>query len=48
VLLAAHVPAMAGMIMCTPETPVPLAGVGLGAFVVLGAGYRALRNRIDR
>ena len=29
-------------------TPAPLAGVGVGAMALLGAGYRALKRRIDR
>jgi hypothetical protein len=37
-------PALAG----STVTPAPIAGVGIGAFVVLGAGYRMLRNRINR
>ena len=36
------VPAFAGAL-----APAPLAGVGIGALVVLGIGYRALRKRID-
>lgn len=35
-------PAMAGCI-----APAPVAGVGIGALIVLGIGYRALRKRID-
>jgi hypothetical protein len=35
-------PAFAGCIV-----PAPVAGVGLGALVILGLGYRALRKRID-
>ncbi|MEK6541940.1 MAG: hypothetical protein AABZ45_07465 [Pseudomonadota bacterium] len=37
-------PAIAGM----APVPVPLAGVGIGAIIVLGAGYRLLRGRIGR
>ena len=29
-------------------SPAPVAGVGLGAFALIGAGYRALKRRIDR
>jgi hypothetical protein len=36
-------PALAGALV-----PAPVAGVGIGALVVLGLGYRALRKRIDR
>lgn len=36
-------PALAGQLV-----PAPVAGVGVGALVVLGIGYRALRKRIDR
>ena len=36
-------PAQAGCIV-----PAPAAGVGLGALALLGLGYRALRQRIDR
>jgi hypothetical protein len=35
-------PAFAGMLF-----PAPVAGVGIGALVVIGIGYRALRKRID-
>ena len=37
-------PAFAGNVV----TPAPLAGVGIGAVVLVGLGYRALRRRIDR
>jgi hypothetical protein len=37
-------PAWAG----APATPAPIAGVGIGAVLALGLGYRALRRRIDR
>lgn len=35
--------AMAGV-----ATPAPIAGVGIGAVILLGAGYRLLRKRIGR
>lgn len=35
-------PAMAGAVI-----PAPVAGVGLGALVILAIGYRALRKHID-
>ena len=28
--------------------PAPVAGVGIGAILLVGAGYRALKRRIDR
>ena len=28
--------------------PAPVAGVGIGAVILMGIGYRALRRRIDR
>ena len=37
-------PAFAG----TPVVPAPVAGIGIGAVLLLGLGYRALRRRIDR
>jgi hypothetical protein len=37
-------PAFAGV----TATPGPIVGVGIGAVLVLGLGYRALRRRIDR
>ena len=36
-------PAFAGRI---PQTPAPIAGIGIGAVVLIGLGYRALKNRI--
>lgn len=39
---ATATPALAGQIV-----PAPVAGVGVGALIVLGMGYRALRKRID-
>lgn len=38
------VPASAG----TPPVPGPVAGIGIGAVVLLGFGYRALRNRVGK
>ncbi len=40
---AVTAPAMAGALV-----PAPVAGVGFGALLVLGLGYRALRKRIDQ
>jgi hypothetical protein len=37
-------PAYAGL---TP-TPAPVAGIGIGAVVLVGIGYRALKSRITR
>jgi hypothetical protein len=37
-------PAFAG----TPPTPAPVLGAGIGAILVIGAGYRALKRHIDR
>lgn len=45
---------MAAGAMATPAfasavtAPAPLAGAGLGAVLLAGLGYRALRKRIDR
>ena len=47
VALAMAAPAFAG-VSCTPATPGPIAGAGIGAVAVLGIGYRALRRRIGR
>lgn len=41
-LLGSASPAFAGI---TP-TPAPIAGVGIGAVVLVGIGYRALKARI--
>ena len=30
------------------ETPAPLVGAGIGAAVLIGIGYRALKSRIGR
>jgi hypothetical protein len=37
-------PALAG----TPNAPAPIAGLGVGAIVLVGLGYRSLKNRIGR
>lgn len=37
-------PALAGKV----PAPAPLAGIGVGAAIIIGIGYRALRKRIDR
>jgi hypothetical protein len=42
VLAALSTPALAG----TNGAPAPIAGVGIGAVVLVGMGYRALKNRI--
>ena len=39
------VPAYAGIVSVTPA---PVAGIGIGAVVVIGLGYRALKKRLDR
>lgn len=31
-----------------PATPVPIAGIGIGAALLVGSGYRALKRRIGR
>ena len=31
-----------------PQAPAPVVGVGIGAAVLIGAGYRALKSRIGR
>lgn len=43
-LLASASPAFAGYV----QTPAPIAGVGIGAVVLVGMGYRALKSRISR
>lgn len=45
VLVASAAPALAGPIV---RTPAPVAGVGIGAVLLMGAGYRALKRRIGR
>jgi hypothetical protein len=44
VLLAAAAPAFAGDVV---PTPAPVAGIGIGAVVLIGLGYRALKRRIN-
>jgi hypothetical protein len=43
-LAAIASPAFAGV----APVPAPIVGVGIGAIVVIGMGYRALKSRIDR
>lgn len=45
VMLAAAAPAFAGDVN---PVPAPLAGAGIGAIILIGAGYRALKSRIGR
>ena len=42
-LLGAASPAFAGI-----QTPAPVAGIGIGAVVLVGIGYRALKGRIAK
>lgn len=42
-LLGASSPAFAGI-----STPAPVAGIGVGAVVLVGIGYRALKGRIAK
>ena len=42
-LLSAAAPAFAGS-----AVPAPVAGVGIGAVLLVGLGYRAVKNRISR
>lgn len=42
-LLGAASPAFAGPV----GVPAPIAGVGIGAIVLVGIGYRALKRRIN-
>jgi hypothetical protein len=42
-LVALSTPAFAGN---TTPAPAPLLGIGVGAAVLVGVGYRALKNRI--
>lgn len=44
VMAALASPALAG----TVAVPAPIAGVGIGAVVLIGLGYRALKGRIAR
>jgi hypothetical protein len=39
---------LAGPAVAAVPTPAPIAGIGIGAFVALGVGYRALKRRIGR
>jgi hypothetical protein len=41
-LVASASPAFAGPL----QTPAPVAGVGIGAVLLIGAGYRAVKARI--
>jgi hypothetical protein len=42
-LLASAAPALAGRV-----TPAPVAGAGIGAILLIGVGYRAIKSRIGR
>jgi hypothetical protein len=42
-MLSAASPALAGSVV-----PAPVAGVGIGAVLLIGVGYRALKSRIGR
>ena len=42
-MLATAAPAFAGR-----TVPAPIAGVGVGAVLLMGLGYRALKSRINR
>lgn len=42
-LLGASSPAFAGRVV-----PAPIAGAGIGAVLLIGVGYRALKSRIGR
>jgi hypothetical protein len=44
-MLGAASPAFAGV---EQPVPAPIAGVGIGAVLLVGAGYRALKRRINR
>lgn len=43
-LLVVADPAFAGLAV---QTPAPVVGVGIGAVVLIGIGYRALKNRMN-
>ena len=45
VLAASAAPAFAGIVV---REPAPIAGVGIGAVMLIGAGYAALKRRIGR
>jgi len=42
-VFASASPAFAGQ-----TVPAPIAGVGIGAVLLIGVGYRALKGRVDR
>jgi hypothetical protein len=44
VMIGLASPAFAG----AAAVPAPIAGVGIGAVVLIGMGYRALKSRISR
>jgi hypothetical protein len=44
-MLAAADPVFAGLF---PSTPAPVAGIGIGAVLLVGIGYRALKGRINQ
>jgi len=44
-LLSAASPAFAGP---AAQVPAPIAGAGIGAVLLIGIGYRALKSRIGR
>ena len=44
VLLSAASPAFAG---APGQVPAPIAGIGIGAVLLVGLGYRALKRRIN-
>lgn len=44
-LLVTASPAFAGDVATVPA---PIAGIGIGAVMLIGVGYRALKSRIDR
>lgn len=46
VLVASATPALAGL--SDVRTPAPIAGIGIGAVLLIGAGYSALKRRIGR
>jgi hypothetical protein len=43
VMLSVATPAFAGRV-----APAPVAGVGIGAVLLIGVGYRALKSRISK
>jgi opacity protein-like surface antigen len=45
-ILAAASPALA--VSVDQPVPAPVAGAGIGAILLIGAGYRALKSRIGR